>query len=54
MEYNKSNIDDLKFIRKEIYEAYEMKDWILLGYALNRLDTLLFELNKKYKEIKKN
>jgi hypothetical protein len=39
-------IEDLKFIRTEIHEAYEMNDKILLGYALNRLDTLLFELTK--------
>lgn len=39
-------IEDLKFIRKELFEAYEMNDKILWGYALNRLDTLLFELTK--------
>ncbi len=35
--------EDLKFIRQELYEAYEMNDRILVGYALNRLDTYLKE-----------
>lgn len=35
--------EDLKFIRQELYEAYEMNDRILVGYALNRLDTYIKE-----------
>lgn len=35
--------EDLKFIRQELFEAYEMNDRILVGYALNRLDTYLKE-----------
>jgi hypothetical protein len=37
------NLEDLKFIQKELHEAYEMNDKILIGYAINRLDTLIFE-----------
>jgi hypothetical protein len=37
------NLEDLKFIRKELHEAYEMNDKILIGYAINRLDTLILE-----------
>jgi hypothetical protein len=37
------NLEDLKFIQKELHEAYEMNDKILIGYAINRLDTLILE-----------
>jgi hypothetical protein len=37
------DLEDLKFIQKELHEAYEMNDKILIGYAINRLDTLIFE-----------
>ena len=45
--------EDLKFIRQELFEAYEMNDRILVGYALNRLDTYLKEqkeVEEKYKQ----
>ena len=42
----RKKLDDLKFIRQELFEAYEMNDRILVGYALNRLDTYLNEVSK--------
>jgi len=42
--------EDLKFIQKELHEGYEIHDKILIGYAINRLDTYIFEMSKKDQE----
>ena len=45
----KDILENLKVIRQDLFNAYEMNDKILVGFAINDLDNFLYELSEKEK-----